>query len=153
MQISTRTGPNGGWQQVQRACSQSEEQSAICIAWANVFIQRKETLRFMLIHEPMQCYRACWALLWAMLLSQLRAYSDAVTAADFERLCHTATEHVFVCVGPTVDKRAHQRTAGFLKNTHCQQDHSNQMYITNLVWGPRAGIIFCVGIPSCFFSV
>ena len=38
-----------------------------------------------------------------MLLSQLRAYSDAVTAADFERLCHTATEHVFVCVGPTVD--------------------------------------------------
>ena len=68
-----------------------------------------------------------------MLLSQLRAYSDAVTAADFERLCHTATEHVIVCVGPTVDKRAHQRTAGFLKNTHCQQDHSNQMYITNLV--------------------
>ena len=38
-----------------------------------------------------------------MLLSQLRAYSDAVTAADFERLCHTATEHVFVWVRAAVD--------------------------------------------------
>ena len=78
-----------------------------------------------------------------------------------ERLCHTATEHVFVCVGPTVDG---SRPCLAACRTKIEQAHlwilicvcfrifgsqptclNLPRLVENIVWGPRAGIIVFVG--------